>query len=146
MNYSSNNVWLLSFCLKAYYIKVTYAEIKLIPSQFHFENTKWVFGLRVCASKFFLYTFFFFFFPSKLQVLTKSSVNSVFMHCSRTHKLHFLATFSLKMSPTALFTHLKIISLQCFQFQFSVSAKINSIQTDPKCVYILSSSSSKKDQ
>ena len=29
-----------------------------------------------------------------------------------------------------LFTHLKIILLQCFQFQFSVLAKINSIQTD----------------
>ena len=48
------------------------------------------------------------------------------------HKLHFSATFSLKMGPTVLFIHLKIISLQCFQFQFSVSAKINSIQTDPK--------------
>ena len=40
------------------------------------------------------------------------------------HKLHFLSTFLLKMSPTALFTPLKIISLQCFQFQFSVLAKI----------------------
>ena len=36
------------------------------------------------------------------------------------------------MGPTTLFTHLKIISLQCFQFQFSVSAKIISIQTHPK--------------
>ena len=35
------------------------------------------------------------------------------------------------MGPTTLFTHLKIISLQCFQFQFSVSAKISSIQTHP---------------
>ena len=41
------------------------------------------------------------------------------------------ATFLLKMGPTILFTHLKIISLQCFQFQFSISAKINSIQTHP---------------
>ena len=47
------------------------------------------------------------------------------------HKLYFLSTFSLKMGPTALFTHLKIILLQCFQFQFSVSAKISSIQSDP---------------
>ena len=31
------------------------------------------------------------------------------------------------MGPTILFTHLKIILLQCFQF----SATINSIQTDP---------------
>ena len=35
----------------------------------------------------------------------------------------------LKMELTALFTHLKIILLQCFQF--SVSAKISYIQTDP---------------
>ena len=146
MNYSSNNVWLLSFCLKAYYIKVTYAEIKLITSQFHFENTKWVFGLRVCASTFFLSTFFFFFFlpscscwPSLPWIVFLCTVHEPTNYI-------FLATFSLKMGPTVLFTHLKIISLQCFQFQFSVSAKISSIQTDPKCVYILSSSSSKKDQ
>ena len=31
------------------------------------------------------------------------------------------------MDPTALFTHLKIILLQCFQFSI-----INSIQIDPK--------------
>ena len=48
------------------------------------------------------------------------------------HKFHFSAIFSLKMGPTALFTHLKIISLQCFQFQFSISAKISLIQTDHK--------------
>ena len=65
--------------------------------------------------------FFFFFFFSQLQLLTKSSMNSASVHCLQTHKLHFLTTFSLKMGPIALFTHLKIISLQCFQF--SVSAK-----------------------
>ena len=32
------------------------------------------------------------------------------------------------MSPTTLFTHLKIISLQYFQFQFSISTKISSIK------------------
>ena len=38
------------------------------------------------------------------------------------HKLHFLETFSLKMGSTVLFTHLKIILLQCFQFSvFSFS-------------------------
>ena len=47
----------------------------------------------------------------------RSSVNSASVHCSRTHKFHFLSIFSLKMGPTALFTHLKIILLQCFQFQ-----------------------------
>ena len=36
------------------------------------------------------------------------------------HKFHFSATFSLKMSPTVLFTHLKIILLQYFSvFSFS---------------------------
>ena len=43
------------------------------------------------------------------------SVNSAFVHCSRTHKFHFLSIFSLKMGPTVLFTHLKIILLQWFQ-------------------------------
>ena len=37
------------------------------------------------------------------------------VYCSWTHKFHFLATFSLKMDPTILFTHLKIILLQWFQ-------------------------------
>ena len=41
-----------------------------------------------------------------------------------THKFLFSATFSLKMGLIVLFTHLKIISVQCFQFQFSVSVKI----------------------
>ena len=35
----------------------------------------------------------------------------------------------LKMGPTILFTHLKIILLQ--YFQFSILAKIGSIQMDP---------------
>ena len=34
------------------------------------------------------------------------------------------------MGLTVLFTHLKIILLQCFQF--SISSKISCIQTDPK--------------
>ena len=38
--------------------------------------------------------------------LTKSSVNS-----ARIHTFHFSTTFSLKMSSTILFTHLKIILL-----------------------------------
>ena len=36
------------------------------------------------------------------------------MYYSWTHKFHFLATFSLKMDSTVLFTHLKIILLQYF--------------------------------
>ena len=41
-----------------------------------------------------------------------------------THKPFYSATFSLKMGSTALFTHLKIILLQ--YFQFSVFSNINS--------------------
>ena len=40
----------------------------------------------------------------------------------------------LKMGPMALFTDLKIILLQCFQF--SVLAKISSIQTDPLYIFL----------
>ena len=89
------------------------------------------FELSVVAfvlSDFFFLSFFFFFFQP--HYLIKSIVNSVFMHYLQTHKFYFSAIFSLKMGPTALFTHLKIILLQYFQFQFSVSIKISSIQTD----------------
>ena len=34
------------------------------------------------------------------------------------------------MGPTVLFTHLKIILLQYFQFQFLIPVKISSIQTE----------------
>ena len=67
-----------------------------------------------------------------------SSMNSTSVHCLRTHKFHFLSIFSLKMSPTALFTHLKIILLQCFQFSVFSFSKISSIQTDPKCFWVWS--------
>ena len=38
----------------------------------------------------------------------------------------FLAKITLKLGPKALFTHLKIILLQCFQFSV-----ISDIQTNP---------------
>ena len=81
------------------------------------------------CNAFFFCVLTYFFIQS--QHLTKSSMNSAFLHCLWTHKFHFSVICSLKMDPTTLFTHLKIILLQCFQFQFSVSATINSIQTDP---------------
>ena len=67
----------------------------------------------------------FFFLSFKSQLLIKSSVNSISVHCSQTHKLHFSVTFSLKMSSTILFTHLKIISLQYFQFQYLLMMKFH---------------------
>ena len=46
----------------------------------------------------------------------------------KTYKPHFSAIFSLKMGLMALFTYLKFILLQ--YFQFSIFNKINNIQTD----------------
>ena len=70
------------------------------------------------AAVHFSFAFCLFFFFIQPQNLTKSSVNNAFVHCSWTHKFHFSVTFSLKIGLTILFTHLKIILLQCFQFQF----------------------------
>ena len=61
-----------------------------------------------------------------------STMNSAFVHCSRSHKFYFSAIFSLKMDSTVLFTHLKIILLQYFQFLIFSFSKISSIQTDPQ--------------
>ena len=58
-----------------------------------------------------------------------STVNSIHVYCLWTHKFHFLSIFSLKMGPTVLFTHLKIILLQYFQFSVFSFNKISSIQT-----------------
>ena len=52
-------------------------------------------------------------------------MNSISVHCLQTHKLHFSVTFLLKISPTILFTHLKIISLQYFQFQYLLMMKFH---------------------
>ena len=58
-----------------------------------------------------------------------SPVNSASVHCLRTHKLHFSTTFLLKMGLTVLFTHLKIILLQCFQFSvFNFRSNLSNFQ------------------
>ena len=64
-----------------------------------------------------------------VQLLIRSSVNNISVHYLWTHKLHVSITFSLKIGPTILFTHLKIIFLQYFQFSVFSFSKINSIQT-----------------
>ena len=83
-------------------------------------------------------SFFFFFFFFFQHVRT---VAAPFMHtdslCGRQSPLFTGPTGTflrkkkeiLKMGPKALFTHLKIILLQCFQF--SVFSKISCIWTDP---------------
>ena len=53
------------------------------------------------------------------------------MHYSQDLQVLNLTKSTLKLDPTALFTHLKIILLQCFQF--SILA-INGIQTDFECL------------
>ena len=67
------------------------------------------------------------------------------VHFLRTHKFHFSAIFSLKMSLTVLFTNLKIILLQYFSvfnfsFQFStVSKRTLNMHLDcgwKLCVYV----------
>ena len=58
--------------------------------------------------------FFFFNFLSRNFWLFSWTVHGV--HCSQTPKFYFSATFSLKMGLMVLFTHLKIILLQCFLF------------------------------
>ena len=94
--------------------------------------------LRFAFSVFFFFFFFFFFF-------TRFALGDNY-HCSRIIATLFMGPTTtlfrkkiLKMGPTALFTHLKIILLQCFQF--SVSTKISCIQMDPQylfglCVHI----------
>ena len=66
-----------------------------------------------------------------LLINFSATFQQLFSH--RTHKLYFSTTFSLKMRPLVLFTHLKIILLQCFQFLVFNFSKISSIQTDPQC-------------
>ena len=86
----------------------------------------------VSSPRFPLSFFFFFFFqPTIVDFVNCEQCICVLFTVPQ---ITFLTTFLLKMGPTTLFTYLKIISLQCFQFQFSVSAKISSIQTHPKCV------------
>ena len=52
------------------------------------------------------------------------------VHRSQGPQVRISVKFSLKLGPTILFTHLKIILLHCFQFQFIT---INNIQTAPRC-------------
>ena len=77
---------------------------------------------------------FFFFFSTRMN-----SNNTILAHgftvqetkCTvhKTYNHFILKKKKLKIGPTALFTHLKIILLQCFQF--SVFSKISYIRMDP---------------
>ena len=53
-------------------------------------------------------------------------MNSASVHYLQTNKFHFSITLSLKIGPTVLLTHLKIILLQYFQFSiFSNNRYLN---------------------
>ena len=98
---------------------LSYIYISIIACHHHkksfqtFNNYVPVWIQIIVASAFLLCGFFFFLFFQPAFV-DFSTLNSASVYCSQTHKFHFSATFSLKMGHTALFTHLKIILLQCF--------------------------------
>ena len=77
-----------------------------------------------CVAFFSFLSLFFFFLLSRVsgrrQNLLFIKQMSLFQYCSRTvheNHSHFIQKKKIKMGPTVLFTHLKIILLQYFQFQ-----------------------------
>ena len=105
----------------------------------------WIPSLRFQAAFCSFFFFFFFMFSRVLEYCGYCSMNSnrkcglpamnsAHMHCLQTQKFHFLSIFSLKMGLTSLFTYLKIILLQYFQFSVFSFNKISSIQTHPSCI------------
>ena len=71
------------------------------------------------TAAFYVFTRFQFFFFASTAPFDKVS-SEQYTRALFTDSTNYV-TFSLKMSPTTLFTHLKFILLQCFQF--SISAK-----------------------
>ena len=66
---------------------------------------------------------FFFFFARVLEgtkftvPVLFNTVHALFQYCSWDPQSLYSGKKNLKMGPTVLFIHLKIILLQCFQFQ-----------------------------
>ena len=90
-----------------------------------------------CASAFWI-SCFPFLFPFFFFLACMNSNFTVHAHGFTVHEIrctvhrtynNFMKKKILKMGTTALFTHLKIILLQCFQF--SVFSKISCIRMDP---------------
>ena len=87
-----------------------------------------------CANAFWVSCFFFFFFFNAYEQQQHYSCTWIHctgdkVHCSQDLQPLYSEKKILKMGPTALFTHLKIILLQCFQF--SVFRKISYIRMGP---------------
>ena len=86
---------------------------------------------------------FFFFFcacVSKGQNSLFTYCLTLFTHCLctvyETHS-HFIQKKNLKMGLTVLFTHLKIILLQCFQFSIFNFSKNKLYPNGPKCCLLV---------
>ena len=132
-------MWLIKFLGLAWHLSILGPNLKIL---FHTHYcTLCILRARLdwaettetclCVSAFFFFTCnrsIFFSIHLLLRLLFINSSRKVWLfshfqhkfHCSWTHKFHFLAIFSLKMGPTLLFTHLKIILLQYFSvFSFS---------------------------
>ena len=85
--------------------------ISMRSKEFKFRPTMYSFGLRVCVLHFGLFFFFCAWTVNHMNLLYRYK-----NHCSRTVTALFMYLKILKMDPTILFTHLKIILLQYFQF------------------------------
>ena len=90
------------------------------------------FGYRrkdtICVWRFLFFSFFLMHVDYPVHE-TLCTIHALFTHCSwDPQPLYLEKKYILKMSLTILFTYLKFILLQCFQF--SVFSKINSIQKD----------------
>ena len=76
----------------------------------------------------FAFSLFFFLFLASAAVIDQVSSEQLLYIIHGFYQLHFSIIFLLKMGPTILFTHLKIILSQCFSvfsfnFQFSAVSK-----------------------
>ena len=127
----------VSICQTNFALSFVYGENAVFFSVFSYEFYVPVWIERFSLNPALRFSSFFFAFTrfreeTKFTVYeTNVTVHALFRYCSRSiHGTysHFIQKKILKMGPTVLFTHLKIILLQCFQF--SVSAIISSIQTD----------------
>ena len=117
----------LSPCLRPHHLSLFLSSCKLYLSWCHMNSVSLcdcVFVLIHVGLRF-TFAFSLLFLIYVQQLLGDSAL---FMHYSLLFVHYSSGKKILKMSHTVLFTHLKIILLQCFQF--SISAKISCIQTD----------------
>ena len=93
-----------------YYINKLFPNVLLSPV--------WIQRFHVCFFKPSVFSLLFFFFFKLCWLFPMNSAHQ-WVPCTihETYKLHFSATFSLKMGPTVLFTHLKWFYYSVFSFQ-----------------------------